>query len=66
MSAAITSNAISQPMRKASPRRRPAGRLSRTITVTTETGLVKATASPSPATSATSVPTAAGLRSGRA
>jgi hypothetical protein len=38
-------------------RRRPDGMLSRTITVTTETGLVKATASPSKATSAISVPT---------
>jgi hypothetical protein len=57
MIAPITASASSQPQRKAIARRRPKGMLSRTITVTTETGLVKATASPSAATSATSVPT---------
>ena len=56
MIAPIAATAISQPQRKATARRRPDGMLSKTITVTTETGLVKATASPSAATSATSVP----------
>src|SRR6266566_2953871 len=54
--APIAAIAISHPTTKASARRRPDGMLSRTITVTTETGLVNATASPSAATSATSVP----------
>src|SRR6478736_8553484 len=54
--APIAAIAISHPQTKASARRRPDGMLSSTITVTTETGLVNATASPSAATSATSVP----------
>src|SRR5438034_2554821 len=58
MIAPIAAIATSQPQRKAIARRRPDGMLSRTITVTTDVGLVKATASPSAATSATSVPTA--------
>jgi hypothetical protein len=58
MSVPINASASSQPQMKAIARRTPAGMLSRTITVTTETGLVKATASPSTPTSPTSVPTA--------
>jgi hypothetical protein len=47
--------ASSQPTRKAIARRRPDGMLSKTMTVTTETGLVNATASPSAPTSPISV-----------
>jgi hypothetical protein len=56
MIAPIAAFAISQPQRTVIARRRPDDMLSNDH-ITTDVGLVKATASPSPATSATSVPT---------
>ena len=58
MSTPITAIAISHPATNESARRRPFDMLSKRITVTTDTGLVKAIARPSAATSAISVPTA--------
>ena len=58
MSSASTPIASNQPQMNAIPRRRPAGMLSKTIIVTTEPGLVTATANPKPATSGNSVPIA--------
>ena len=57
----ITTIARSQPATNAIARRRPAGIVSRTITVTTETGLQNATPRPSPITVRISVSTAAPL-----
>jgi hypothetical protein len=58
MSTASTPIASSHPQMKAMPRRRPAGMVSRTIMVTTEPGLVTATASPNAASSGITEPTA--------
>jgi len=58
VSTPITAIAISHPATNESARRRPFDMLSKRMTVTTETGLVKAIAKPSAATSAISVPTA--------
>jgi hypothetical protein len=58
MSRASTPIVSSQPQMNAIPRRKPAGMLSKTIMVTTEPGLVNATANPKPATSGISVPIA--------
>jgi hypothetical protein len=55
---ARTPIASSHPQMNAIARRRPDDMPSKTITVTTEPGLVKATASPRPAISGVSVPTA--------
>jgi len=57
ISAAIPARAINHPQMNASARRRPDGRLSKTIIVTTDTGLVNATANPSKETSAMSAAT---------
>src|SRR6185437_6838320 len=58
VSTPITAIAISHPAMKEKARRRPLDMLSKTITVTTDNGLVTAIARPSAATSAISVPTA--------
>src|SRR5580765_5325392 len=58
VSTPITAIAISHPATNESARLRPLDMLSKMITVTTDTGLVKAIARPSAATSAISVPTA--------
>ena len=57
MSTPISAIAISHPATNETARRRPFDMLSKMITVTTDTGLVKAIARPSAATSAISVPT---------
>jgi len=57
VSTPISAIAISHPATNETARRRPFDMLSKMITVTTDTGLVKAIARPSAATSAISVPT---------